>query len=102
MLADRTLIHPLHNLLLQRAKRTYLGDAVPRVGRARLTADRFVPLEETRHEEFLRQGGQLDAAPGAVRDELISLFRIHHAEYGARLRRVVIDREILFRPQRDA
>src|SRR2546426_4184795 len=53
-------INPLHDLFLHCAEGPYVADAVPGVGLARRTPDRFVAFEETRHEEFLRQRGQFD------------------------------------------
>ena len=52
------------------APKGHFADAVPGVRRARFAADGFVALQKTRHEKFARQGGQFDAAPLAVIDEL--------------------------------
>src|SRR5919108_1989555 len=60
------LIPPNRRRACQAAIRTHATDAVPGVSLARRLAFAFIPLEKTRHEEFLGQGGQLDAARLAI------------------------------------
>ena len=53
------------------------------------------PFEEARHKKFLRERGQLDAAPFTIGHGFLGLVRIHHAKHGARLWRVIGHAEII-------
>ena len=55
-------IHTLHHRRREPRERTDVADAVPRILAARRLALGFVSLQESRHEELLRQRGQPDAA----------------------------------------
>src|SRR5688572_7715501 len=57
------LVDTFHDVFLHRAEGADFGDAVPGIGRAGFATDGFVALEEARHEEFARHGGEFDAAP---------------------------------------
>ena len=91
----RFLIHTFDDFVFHGAEGADVGDAVPGILIARAAAEGFVALEEAGHEEFLGEGGQLDAAPGVVLDGIFGFFGVHDAEDGAGLRGVVGDRELI-------
>ena len=61
----------------------------------------LVALEEARHEELLRQRRQPHAAGLAVLDQLVGLIGIDDLDHRARRRRVVDDRVVVRRVDRD-
>src|SRR5688500_18298927 len=100
--ARARLVDAFDNIFLHCAERADFRDAVPWVGRAGFAADRFVALEEARHEELAGHGGEFDAAPFAVIFELIGLVGIDDAKDSARLGRMISDGEIVFGLERAA
>src|ERR1044071_2093605 len=74
-----TSIDALDDILFHGAEWPHLSHTVPGIGRARFATDGLVAFEETGHEEFPGQGGELDAAPGAVGDEVIGFGGVDHA-----------------------
>src|SRR5262245_42647699 len=86
-----SLIHPNGGCRCEPAVRPDPADSVPRILLARRLALALVALEEAGHEEFLRQGGQLDAAGLAVADDPVRIVEVHHLDGGPGLRRVVGD-----------
>src|SRR5689334_11481905 len=79
-------INAFNNCLLHRAERANIADAIPGIGSAGWATDGFVAFEEAGHEKFVGERGEFNATPLAVRNDLIRLTGINHAQDGAGLR----------------
>ena len=90
-----TLVDAFDDFVFHCAEGADVGDAVPGVLVAWAAAEGFVAFEEAGHEEFLGEGGQLDAAPGVVLHGVFGFFGVDDAEDGAGLRGVVGDGELI-------
>lgn len=89
------LVDAFDDFVFHGAEGADVGDAVPGVLVAGAAAEGFVALEEAWHEEFLGEGGQLDAAPGVVLHGVFGFFGVDDAEHGAGLWGVVGDGELI-------
>src|SRR2546422_4239873 len=93
-------VDSFYNSTPQLRERTDIAHAVPGIKLARRLSFSLVTLKKTRHEELLRQRRQTHATRPAISDNSVGIIRVHYFNHCSRQRRIINDREIVFRLMR--